>query len=130
MRYFGSKRPILQGGHCYIVWFCFWLQLGVERFEKFLLSVERVPFRKGFPVCQYSLLQKGTVLVPESLKLGDSGTTTKYSKWRYSPDKSVDFPSWGLLIFAGHTVICTIKRKFPVPGMEEIIAESCSGLFV
>ena len=31
-----------------------------------------------------------------------SGTTTKYSKWHFPAEKSVDFPPWGLLTFSGN----------------------------
>ena len=49
----------------------------------------------------------------------DSGTTTKYSKWHFPAEKSVDFPPWGLLTFAGNPAICTVKRRFPHPGSRE-----------
>ena len=49
----------------------------------------------------------------------DSGTTTKYSKWHFPAEKSVDFPPWGLLTFAGNPVICAVKRRFSHPGSGE-----------
>ena len=64
------------------------------------------------------------------IKLRDSGTTTKYSKWHFPAEKSVDFPPWGLLTFPGSPVICAVKRRFPHQESGKIIAESCSGLFV
>ena len=45
----------------------------------------------------------------------DSRTTTKYSKWHFPAEKSVDFPPWGLLTFAGNPVICAVKRRLPHP---------------
>ena len=52
-------------------------------------------------------------------KLRDSGTTMKYSQWHFPAEKSVDFPPWGLLTFAGNPVICAVKRRFPHPGSGE-----------
>ena len=37
--------------------------------------------------------------------LRDSRTTTKYSKWHFPVEKSLDYPPWGLLKLAGNPVI-------------------------
>ena len=50
----------------------------------------------------------------------DSGTTTKYSKWHFPAEKSVDFPPRGLLIFSGNHVICAEKNAdSPIPKVEK-----------
>ena len=71
------------------------------------------------------ILQKGkdffTICYPSfhGMFLRDSGTTTKYSKWHFPPEKSVDFPPRGLLTFAGNPVICAVKRRFAHPRRRE-----------
>ena len=45
--------------------------------------------------------------------LRDSGTTTKYSKWHFPVEKSVDFPPWVLLTFPGNPVIFAVERRLP-----------------
>ena len=54
------------------------------------------------------------------MKIRDSGTTTKYSKWHFPAEKALDFPPWVLLTFAGNPVICAVKRRFPDPGSGNI----------
>ena len=86
----------------------------------------------GFPCPEGPKIEKIQDFAP-GLKLSsvrDSGTTTKYSKWHFPAEKSVDFPPWGLMTFGGNPVICAVKHRFPHPESGKIIAESCSGLFV
>ena len=46
----------------------------------------------------------------------DSRTTTKYSKWHFPAEESLDFHLGGFLAFAENPVICTIKHRLPHPG--------------
>ena len=55
-------------------------------------------------------------------------------KWHFPAEKSVDFPPWGLMTFAGNPVICAAKRRFPHPESRKKLSQnpvavfSCSGL--